>query len=138
MKLKKPTPSSVKQRVKDVNIQNAILSNLTILNVLSRQIKSLEQQVLKQIKLKPEFKKLLQIPGIGNILAMTIMLENKYRYQVLHCAYCFLLFIFLNSATYSHIMNIKIVTNFFHTISARQINPSHSFISWNICFFKKH
>ena len=53
--VKKLTSSSVKQKVKDANIQKAILSNLTILNVLSSQIKSLEQSVLRQVKLKPEF-----------------------------------------------------------------------------------
>ena len=74
--IKKLTTSSVKRLIKDSNIQAAILSNLTVLNVLSTQIKQLEKRVLQQIELKPEFQKLLQVPGIGIIIAMTIMLET--------------------------------------------------------------
>jgi len=72
--VKKLTPSIIKSRIKDENIQEAILSNLTILLVLNSRIKILENKVLKQMELKPEFQKLLKIPGIGIILALTIML----------------------------------------------------------------
>ena len=36
----------------------------------------LERAVLKRIKLKPEYEKLLTVPGIGKILGLTIMLET--------------------------------------------------------------
>lgn len=42
---------------------------------LDETIKEMEKEVLSRIKLKPEFKVLQTIPGIGPILAMTIMLE---------------------------------------------------------------
>jgi transposase len=42
---------------------------------LKKIVKSIEKEVLSQIKLRKEFKLLLTIPGIGNILALTIMLE---------------------------------------------------------------
>jgi len=74
--IKKLTASIVKNRIEDENIQVSILSNLTVLNVLTSQITSLEKRVLKQVELKPEFQKLLKIPGIGIILALTIMLET--------------------------------------------------------------
>jgi transposase len=48
---------------------------IATINFLGSQIKSIEKQVIKHVKLKPEFKPLLTMPGIGNILAMTIMLE---------------------------------------------------------------
>ncbi|OGS27332.1 MAG: IS110 family transposase [Elusimicrobia bacterium RIFCSPHIGHO2_02_FULL_61_10] len=53
----------------------AIQSNLAVLRCLDEQIQELERVVLKQAKLKPEFKKLLTVDGIWNILAMTIMYE---------------------------------------------------------------
>ena len=74
--VKKLTSRIVKDRIEDKNIQMAILSNLNLLNVLTSNIKSLEKAILQQIELKPEFQKLLNIPGIGNILALTIMLET--------------------------------------------------------------
>ena len=49
---------------------------------LTQKIKSIETYVLKQISIKPEFKCLLSMPGIGPILGMTIMLEvgNIHRF----------------------------------------------------------
>ena len=74
--IKKLTPSLIKDRIKDENIQEAIFSNLSILLLLNSRIKILEKKVLKQVELKPEFQKLLKIPGIGIILSLTIMLET--------------------------------------------------------------
>jgi transposase len=42
---------------------------------LTQQIRSIEKAVLPQVKLRPEFEILLTMPGIGKILALTIMLE---------------------------------------------------------------
>ena len=42
---------------------------------LTKAIKAIESRVLPQVKLREEFKLLRTIPGIGPILAMTIMLE---------------------------------------------------------------
>jgi len=53
----------------------AIRSNLAVLRCLDEQIQGVERVVLGEAKLKPEFKKLLTVDGIWNILAMTIMYE---------------------------------------------------------------
>jgi transposase len=53
----------------------AIQSNLAVLRCLDDQIRVLERTVLVQARLKPEFKKLLTVDGIGDILGMTIMYE---------------------------------------------------------------
>ena len=53
----------------------AIQSSLAVLRCLDEQIDTLERAVLKQAKLRPEFKKLLTINGIGPIFGMTIMYE---------------------------------------------------------------
>jgi len=42
---------------------------------LTQQIKKIEKTITKRIKLNDAFQNLLTVPGIGNILAMTIMLE---------------------------------------------------------------
>jgi transposase len=42
---------------------------------LTERIKQIEKAVLEKVKLKEPFKRLLTVPGIGEILALTIMLE---------------------------------------------------------------
>jgi transposase len=53
----------------------AMRSNVAVLRCLSEQVKELEQAVMTRAKLKPQFKKLLSVDGVGDILAMTIMYE---------------------------------------------------------------
>lgn len=53
----------------------AVKSNLTVLRCLDEQVVALEKVVLKQARLKPEFRKILTIDGIWEVLGMTIMYE---------------------------------------------------------------
>ena len=62
--------------ITDSNVRLSALSNLNIMNALTVEIIELEKTVLRQIKLKKEFDKLKTVPGIGNILGLTIMLET--------------------------------------------------------------
>ena len=50
-------------------------ANLDSIRFLAQQIKRIEKTINKKIKLNKAFQNLLTVPGIGNILAMTIMLE---------------------------------------------------------------
>jgi transposase len=50
-------------------------ANLDSINFLKQKIKQLEKAIIQNVKLNKAFKYLLTVPGIGNILAMTIMLE---------------------------------------------------------------
>jgi transposase len=54
----------------------AIQSNLRIKACLDEEVAGVEKIVLGQAKLKPEFKKLLTVPGLGKILGMTVMYET--------------------------------------------------------------
>jgi transposase len=59
--------------------EHVILSaraNISTVLFLNEQIRVIEKEVLKETKLKPEFEKLLTVPGIGTILALTISLET--------------------------------------------------------------
>jgi len=53
----------------------AIKSSLEILRCLDGQIAMLERKVLEQARLKPEFKQVTTIDGVGEIIGMTIMYE---------------------------------------------------------------
>ncbi len=50
-------------------------ANLDSINFLKQKIKGLEKAIRKKVKLKKEFHYLKTVPGIGDILALTIMLE---------------------------------------------------------------
>jgi len=53
----------------------AAKSNIAVIHFLKERIKLIEKAVKSHIKLREEFKYLLTVPGIGDILALTIMLE---------------------------------------------------------------
>jgi transposase len=62
--------------VKDENVKFAIRSQIKVLNCIIEQIGALEKQIQKIIKPDPNFILLKSMPGIGPILAMTILLET--------------------------------------------------------------
>ncbi len=51
-------------------------SNLAVLRCVDEQIKKVEKAVRKKAKLRPEFRLLKSVPGIGDILALHIALET--------------------------------------------------------------
>ena len=54
----------------------AVKANLALMNSADAQIHLLERAVSERIKLRAEFRFLKTVPGIGPILALTIMLET--------------------------------------------------------------
>ena len=54
----------------------AVKANLSVMRCLEAEIKSLKQVVKERVKLKPAFRYLLTVSGIGQTLALTIMLET--------------------------------------------------------------
>jgi transposase len=70
------TQEQVYQQFDDPNLALAVDSNRTLMNALDQQIKVMEQAILKQAKLDPRYRHLLSIGGVGEILALTIMLET--------------------------------------------------------------
>ena len=62
--------------LEDANRKLEMRANLRMIQALNHQIEEIEKTVLSQMKLAPEFLGLKQVPGIGNILALTIALET--------------------------------------------------------------
>jgi transposase len=54
----------------------AVKANLSVLCSADEQVQLLEQTVTQRVKLRPQFSFLKTVPGIGQILALTIMLET--------------------------------------------------------------
>ena len=62
------------------------------INSLEASIKRTEEQALKRLKLKPEFELLTTVPGIGKVLALTIMVEtgdvSRFSQSGNYTSYC--------------------------------------------------
>ncbi len=67
-------------------------ANIGVIRYLKEKITEIEEAVLKVAKLRDEYTKLLTVPGIGKILALTIMLEtgdiNRFRKVGNYASYC--------------------------------------------------
>jgi len=62
--------------IKDEDVRLAAQSQLKVLHCIMEQIDYLEKSILNKIKSEGIFKLLKTLPGVGPILAMTIMLET--------------------------------------------------------------
>jgi len=67
-------------------------NNISTIGFLGIQIKEIEKAVKSHVKLRPQFEYLLTMPGIGDILGLTIMLEvgdiNRFPTVSDYSSYC--------------------------------------------------
>jgi len=75
-KIKSSSNNKILDFVKDGDVKFAAKSQLKVLDCIMEQIDLLEKQIQKKIKSDPLFELLKSIPGVGQILAMTILLET--------------------------------------------------------------
>ena len=75
-KLKEWTPQEARTTFTDPYSQQTAVALLELLNEQRRIQHSLEKQVWAVMKLTGAFQRLVSIPGIGNILGLTIALET--------------------------------------------------------------
>jgi len=84
--------SAVRTMFEDPHVAESVAAMLPVIRLLSTQIKGIEQLALQTGKLRGEFKVLLTAPGIGDILALTIMCETGdiSRFQKVgnYASYC--------------------------------------------------
>jgi transposase len=69
------TITNLQQLLKEEYIVLSAQANLNTIGFLTQQIRQIEKAIKKKVKLKKAFHQLQTVPGIGIILAMTIMLE---------------------------------------------------------------
>jgi len=90
--IQKWTAEDINLRLPDPLLATAVKSNWIVLRTLNGQIEELEKIVLQQARLKPQFKPLLTVHGIGPILGLTIMLETgdirRFRKVGHYASYC--------------------------------------------------
>ncbi len=69
------TDDELSELFADEHLVLAARANVEVIRCLSEQIETLEKSVLARARLRPEYKVLLTVNGIGKILALTIMYE---------------------------------------------------------------
>jgi transposase len=70
------TPSEVEKTFESEPVRLMGTASLETIRFLKERVEELEQYALDHCRLKPEYEKLLGVPGIGKTLALTIMLET--------------------------------------------------------------
>mgnify|MGYP000871413966 CR=1 FL=1 len=73
--LKKITEEQIKELFKEDHLVLSAMANISTMKALDQQIRIIEKAVKSSVKLRKEFECLLTVAGIGDILALTIMLE---------------------------------------------------------------
>jgi transposase len=89
--IKKLTDEDIDRMFED-NLAFMAGNHLNTIEFLDKTILNIEKQVLAQVRLKKEFGLLQTIPGVGKILALTIMLEvgdiNRFKKVGHYSSYC--------------------------------------------------
>jgi len=90
--IKKLKPQEAHTLFTQEHLKLACRHALATIDFLSSQVKSIEKEIMKHVKLKPEFASLLTMPGIGDILGLTIMLEvgdiHRFKRAGNYASYC--------------------------------------------------
>jgi transposase len=90
--LKRLTDAQVIEQFSDPHVALSATSCLAVIRVLNEEIAGIEKIVMKEAKVRPEFKLLETIPGIGQTLALTIMYEagsiSRFSDAGHFCSYC--------------------------------------------------
>ena len=74
--IKQLSAEEVEGLLADGDVARAVKANLSVMRCLQTEIATLEKAVKDRVKLRPAFQYLLSVSGIGEILALTIMLET--------------------------------------------------------------
>jgi transposase len=74
-RIKTLTEEQVRAFLPTAELALAVTSTLAVMRCVAEQIVALEQAIKAQVALRPTFRHLLTVAGVGHILALTIMLE---------------------------------------------------------------
>jgi transposase len=74
-RIKTLTEDQVHDFLPTADVALAVTSTLVVMRCVAEQITAIEQAIKARVALRPAFRQLLTVAGIGQILALTIMLE---------------------------------------------------------------
>lgn len=74
--IKRLAPADIGTLGLDADVALAVQANLAVITTLNLEIGRIEARLLESVKLRPDYVWLKTIPGIGEVLAIVIMLET--------------------------------------------------------------
>jgi len=74
--IKRLTPEAVRRLLPDPNLALAVQGTLLVMRGQEAAINLLEREACTQVKLRPGYRHLLSVSGIGQVLGLTIMLQT--------------------------------------------------------------
>jgi transposase len=75
-RVKQLSVADLEHLVPEADVALAVQCHMAVIHCLETQIATLSKTIQNRIKLRPEFQALLTVSGIGQVLALTIMLET--------------------------------------------------------------
>lgn len=88
----KLTDADIRKLFKDENVWHMADAGIKIIRYLTKQINEFEKVGLSQCKVQDKFGHLYSVPGIGDILTLTIMLEtgdiSRFKHVGNYTSYC--------------------------------------------------
>jgi transposase len=73
--IKKMKEASAQHLFDDPDLAFTAMNNISTINFLKTKIRNIEKRILSKTRLSPQIEVLTTIPGVGNILGLTITLE---------------------------------------------------------------
>lgn len=90
--IKRMADSEVDQLVKETSLNLSLKSSLSAIRMFTRQIESLEKELVQKTVDNPYYQRLLRVKGIGKVLALSISLEvqdlNRFKNAGHFASYC--------------------------------------------------
>jgi transposase len=90
--LKKLSEQDAEKMFESTHLSMTAVCHISTVQFLTKVVRKIEKEVLSNVKLSDEFRLLTTVPGIGNILAMTIMLEvgdiGRFPHENNYSSYC--------------------------------------------------
>lgn len=74
--IKRLAPADIGTLGLSADVALAVQANLAVIATLNLEIERIEARLLEGVKLRPEYARLKTVPGIGEVLAIVIMLET--------------------------------------------------------------
>lgn len=91
-RIKNLKDEEVSGMIEDKNLLASAMAHVTTIRYLTHTIDRLEELILSQVKLRPEYEGLMQLPGVGKVLATSIALEtgdiNRFKTPGDYVSYC--------------------------------------------------
>jgi transposase len=72
-------------KLSDANVKLGIQAHRATIKALNKQIDAIEATVLQHLKPIPEYKMLLTVPGIGPVIAWTIVIDGRGLEPLCQC-----------------------------------------------------